>query len=137
MSDTVLSQFTQEVEEEKKVSDKKFRVGIIGTGGISHCHMAGYKALDTESGEGFLDRLRSDAREEVRKVNVEYVVPVQMRLGVGLHRPPRHESHRIRVGNIHRYQQSGKACEDVPQFSGRGRYEADATALLRDGEFPV
>ena len=24
---------------------KKLRVGIIGTGGISHCHMAGYKAL--------------------------------------------------------------------------------------------
>ena len=27
---------------------KKFRVGIIGTGGISHCHMAGYKALEAE-----------------------------------------------------------------------------------------
>lgn len=27
---------------------KKYRIGIIGTGGISHCHMAGYKALEAE-----------------------------------------------------------------------------------------
>ena len=27
---------------------RKLRVGIIGTGGISHCHMSGYKALGDE-----------------------------------------------------------------------------------------
>ena len=39
MSDAVLNQFTQTVEEEKKVSDKKFRIGIIGTGWIAEAHI--------------------------------------------------------------------------------------------------
>ena len=46
MSDTVLSQFTQEVIEEKKTSDKKFRVGIIGTGWIAEAHIESYLQMD-------------------------------------------------------------------------------------------
>lgn len=29
----------------KEIKMKKLRIGIIGTGNISHCHMAGYKRL--------------------------------------------------------------------------------------------
>ena len=39
-SDAVLSQFTQAVEKEAIDASKKLRVGIIGTGGIAHAHMA-------------------------------------------------------------------------------------------------
>ena len=42
MSDAVLSQFKQEVVEEKKVSDKKIKVGIIGTGWIAESHIYSY-----------------------------------------------------------------------------------------------
>ncbi|MBQ8524976.1 MAG: Gfo/Idh/MocA family oxidoreductase [Clostridia bacterium] len=42
MSDAVLSQFKQEVVEEKKVSDKKIKVGIIGTGWIAESHLYSY-----------------------------------------------------------------------------------------------
>ncbi len=46
MSDAVLNQFTQTVEEEKKVSDKKFRIGIIGTGWIAEAHIESYLQMD-------------------------------------------------------------------------------------------
>ena len=46
MSDSVLNQFTQTVEEEKKVSDKKFRIGIIGTGWIAEAHIESYLQMD-------------------------------------------------------------------------------------------
>ena len=43
MSDAVLSQFKQEeVKEEIKTPDKKIKVGIIGTGGISNGHLRAY-----------------------------------------------------------------------------------------------
>ena len=48
-SDAVLSQFTQAVEKEAIDASKKLRVGIIGTGGIAHAHMASYlKMPDVE-----------------------------------------------------------------------------------------
>ena len=46
MSDAVLSQFKQEVVEEKKVEGRKLKVGIIGTGGIAHPHMSSYLAQE-------------------------------------------------------------------------------------------
>ncbi len=42
MSDAVLSQFKQEVAEEKKVCDRKIKVGIIGTGWIAESHIYSY-----------------------------------------------------------------------------------------------
>ena len=41
---------------------KKLRVGIIGTGSISHSHMAGYKRLG--------DRVELVANECVEKANI-------------------------------------------------------------------
>ncbi len=46
MSDAVLNQFTQTVEEEKKVSDRKFKIGIIGTGWIAESHIESYLQMD-------------------------------------------------------------------------------------------
>ena len=47
MSDAVLSQFKQAtVEEEKKDTKRKLRIGIIGTGGIAHPHMSSYLGED-------------------------------------------------------------------------------------------
>ena len=43
MSDVVLSQFKQEVKEEKSYSGRKLKIGIIGCGGISGAHMNAYK----------------------------------------------------------------------------------------------
>ena len=46
MSDKVLSQFKQEVVEEKKEVGKKLKVGIIGTGWIAESHIQSYKLQD-------------------------------------------------------------------------------------------
>ncbi|MBQ8783200.1 MAG: Gfo/Idh/MocA family oxidoreductase [Clostridia bacterium] len=46
MSDAVLNQFTQTVEEEKKVSDRKFKIGIIGTGWIAESHIESYLQME-------------------------------------------------------------------------------------------
>ncbi len=46
MSDAVLNQFTQTVEEEKKVSGKKFKIGIIGTGWIAEAHIESYLQME-------------------------------------------------------------------------------------------
>ena len=40
--DRVLSSFTQEVREERAYSEKKLRVGIIGTGWIAEAHVESY-----------------------------------------------------------------------------------------------
>ncbi len=42
MSDAVLSQFKQEEAKEEIKADRKIKVGIIGTGGISEGHIASY-----------------------------------------------------------------------------------------------
>ncbi|MBR5448256.1 MAG: Gfo/Idh/MocA family oxidoreductase [Clostridia bacterium] len=46
MSDKVLSQFKQEEEVEVIKTDKKIKVGIIGTGGISNGHIRAYLKQD-------------------------------------------------------------------------------------------
>jgi len=43
MSDAVLSQFRQDVKEERDYSNKKLKIGIIGCGGISGAHINAYK----------------------------------------------------------------------------------------------
>ena len=45
MSDNVLNQFTQKVEEEKKDTGRKLKVGIIGTGWIAESHVECYKEM--------------------------------------------------------------------------------------------
>jgi len=47
MSDTVLSQFTQSFKaKEEKLSTRKIRVGIVGTGWIASSHVDSYKKMD-------------------------------------------------------------------------------------------
>ncbi|MBR5380554.1 MAG: Gfo/Idh/MocA family oxidoreductase [Clostridia bacterium] len=46
MGDTVLSQFTQAFDEEKKISGRKLKVGIIGCGWIAEAHAESYKEMD-------------------------------------------------------------------------------------------
>ena len=46
MSDKVLSQFKQEVIEEKKETGKKLKIAIIGTGWIAESHIQSYKLQD-------------------------------------------------------------------------------------------
>ena len=43
MSDAVLNQFTQTVEEEAVETGRRFKVGIIGTGWIADAHIEAYK----------------------------------------------------------------------------------------------
>ncbi|MDD6800505.1 MAG: Gfo/Idh/MocA family oxidoreductase [Firmicutes bacterium] len=45
MADEVLSQFQQKKEAEKIDADRKFRIGIIGTGGIANAHCGAYKDM--------------------------------------------------------------------------------------------
>ncbi|MBQ3168988.1 MAG: Gfo/Idh/MocA family oxidoreductase [Clostridia bacterium] len=44
--DSVLSQTTQSVKEEKKTFDKKLKVGIIGTGWIAEAHIESYLQME-------------------------------------------------------------------------------------------
>ena len=46
MGDTVLSQFTQAFDEEKKISGRKLKVAIIGCGWIAEAHAESYKEMD-------------------------------------------------------------------------------------------
>ena len=46
MSDAVLNQFTQAVEEEKVSTGRRFKVGIIGTGWIAEAHIESYLDMD-------------------------------------------------------------------------------------------
>ena len=46
MGDTVLSQFTQAFDEEKKISGWKLKVAIIGCGWIAEAHAESYKEMD-------------------------------------------------------------------------------------------
>lgn len=46
MSDSVLNQFTQAVEAEEAKSDRRFKVGIIGTGWIAEAHLESYLEMD-------------------------------------------------------------------------------------------
>lgn len=73
MSDAVLNQFTQTVEEEKKVSDRKFRIGIIGTGWIAEAHIESYLQMDDCEIVAAADLIPGKAEKFMKRYGVEGV----------------------------------------------------------------
>ena len=73
MSDAVLSQFTQTVEEEKKASGKKLKVGIIGTGWIAEAHIESYLEMDDVEIVAMADLIPGKAEKFAARYGVEGV----------------------------------------------------------------
>ncbi len=73
MSDQVLSQFKQEVAEEKKAFTKKLKVGIIGTGWIAEAHIESYKRMDDVEIVAAADLIPGKAEKFMEKHGVEGV----------------------------------------------------------------
>lgn len=73
MSDAVLSQFTQQVEEEKKVSGRKLKVGIIGTGWIAESHVESYLDMDDVEIVAMADLIPGKAEKFAARYGVENV----------------------------------------------------------------
>ena len=73
MSDKVLSQFKQEVVEEKKEVGKKLKVGIIGTGWIAESHIQSYKAQDDVEVVAAADLIPGKAEKFMKRFGVEGV----------------------------------------------------------------
>ena len=73
MSDAVLSQFTQTVEEEKKVSDRKLKVGIIGTGWIAESHIESYLDMEDVEVVAMADLIPGKAEKFAARYGVEGV----------------------------------------------------------------
>ena len=71
MSDAVLSQFTQAVEEEKKVSDRRLKIGIIGTGWIAEAHIESYLDMDDVDIVAMADLIPGKAEKFAAKYGVE------------------------------------------------------------------
>lgn len=71
MSDAVLNQFTQSVEEEKKVSEKKLKVAIIGTGWIAESHIESYLDMDDVEIVAFADLIPGKAEKFAARYGVE------------------------------------------------------------------
>lgn len=69
MSDAVLSQFTQEVVEEKKSTGRRFKVGIIGTGWIAESHIESYLAMDDVDIVALADLIPGKAEKFAEKYN--------------------------------------------------------------------
>lgn len=74
MSDAVLSQFTQKVDDAPVIdTSKKLKVGIIGTGWIAEAHMEGYKQMpDVEIVAG-ADLIPGKAEKFFKRFGVENV----------------------------------------------------------------
>ncbi|MBQ8228629.1 MAG: Gfo/Idh/MocA family oxidoreductase [Clostridia bacterium] len=70
MSDAVLNQFTQTVEEEKKVVDKKFKIGIIGTGWIAESHIESYLQMEDCEIVAAADLIPGKAEKFIEKYGV-------------------------------------------------------------------
>lgn len=70
MSDAVLNQFTQTVEEEKKVSDRKFKIGIIGTGWIAEAHIESYLQMEDCEIVAAADLIPGKAEKFMKKYGV-------------------------------------------------------------------
>lgn len=71
--DEVLNQFKQQEEEREIQSDKKFKVGIIGTGWIAESHIQNYKKMpDVEIVAG-ADLIEEKAEKFFKKFDVENV----------------------------------------------------------------
>ncbi len=73
MSDAVLSQFTQQVEEEKKDSGRKLKVGIIGTGWIAESHIESYLEMDDVEIVAMADLIPGKAEKFAARYGVEGV----------------------------------------------------------------
>ena len=87
MSDSVLNQFTQAVEEENSSSGRRFKVGIIGTGWIADtisetndCAIIalyyGSSCYNTAEFSRLLDEIISDAKE----LGIETATPDEIAL---------------------------------------------------------
>ena len=73
MSDAVLNQFTQQIEEEKKESGRKLKVGIIGTGWIAESHIESYLEMDDVDVVAMADLIPGKAEKFAARYGVEGV----------------------------------------------------------------
>ena len=73
MSDAVLSQFKQEVIEEKKETGRKLKIGIIGTGWIAESHIQSYKNQDDVEIVAAADLIPGKAEKFMQRFGVEGV----------------------------------------------------------------
>ena len=69
MSDSVLNQFTQAVEEESASSGRRFKVGIIGTGWIAEAHIESYLDMDDVDIVAMADLIPGKAEKFAAKYN--------------------------------------------------------------------
>ena len=69
MSDSVLNQFTQAVEEESASSGRRFKVGIIGTGWIAEAHIESYLDMDDVDIVAMADLIPGKAEKFATKYN--------------------------------------------------------------------
>ncbi len=73
MSDAVLSQFKEQVEEVKVTTGKKFKIGIIGTGWIAESHIESYLAQEDVEIVAAADLIPGKAEARMKKYGVEGV----------------------------------------------------------------
>ena len=73
MSDKVLSQFKQEVVEEKQETGKKLKIGIIGTGWIAESHIQSYKLMEDVEVVAAADLIPGKAEKFMKRFGVEGV----------------------------------------------------------------
>lgn len=69
MSDAVLNQFTQTVEEETVDTGRRFKVGIIGTGWIAESHLESYLDMDDVDIVAMADLIPGKAEKFAKKFN--------------------------------------------------------------------
>ena len=72
-SDAVLSQFTQQVEEEAVDTSRKIKVGIIGTGWIAESHILCYKNMPDVEVVAAADLIPGKAEAFMKKFGVDGV----------------------------------------------------------------
>ncbi|MEE0981273.1 MAG: Gfo/Idh/MocA family oxidoreductase [Acutalibacteraceae bacterium] len=69
MSDAVLNQFTQAVEEAAAETGRRFKVGIIGTGWIAEAHLESYLEMDDVDIVAMADLIPGKAEKFAKKYN--------------------------------------------------------------------
>ena len=69
MSDSVLNQFTQTVEEVKVETGRRFKVGIIGTGWIAESHLESYLDMDDVDIVAMADLIPGKAEKFAKRYN--------------------------------------------------------------------
>ncbi len=73
MSDKVLSQFKQEVVEEKQEVKRKYKIGIVGTGWIAESHIQSYKKMEDVEVVAAADLIPGKAEKFMERFGVEGV----------------------------------------------------------------